>query len=219
MYKLIKRGLDILLCLIAFPFFLLACLFVAPAIWLTDHGPVFYTATRAGKGGRPFRMIKFRSMRVNAPDIRNADGSTFNGANDPRVTKIGRVLRKTSLDEIPQILNVLGGSMSLVGPRPTLYSHEIHLEELDENRRKHYAVRPGITGYSQAYFRNSITQEEKFANDAYYADHISFGLDVRILFETVRSVLAHKNIHIAADYNTRAAEERQPEEVHAGGND
>lgn len=219
MYNIVKRFLDILLCLIAFPFFLLAFIFVAPAIWLTDHGPVFYTATRAGKGGKPFQMIKFRSMRVNAPDIRNADGSTYNGADDPRVTKIGRILRETSLDEVPQILNVLGGSMSLVGPRPTLYSPDMRLEDMDETLRKRYSVRPGITGYSQAYFRNSITQEEKFAHDAYYAEHISFGLDVRILFQTVRSVLSHKDINIAEDYNARATEERQPEEVRAGGND
>lgn len=93
---------------------------MVPLIWLTDRGPTFYNAQRVGLNGKIFKMFKFRSMKVNAPDIRNTDGSTFNSSDDPRVTRIGRFIRKTSIDEIPQILNVLIGDMSFVGPRPVL---------------------------------------------------------------------------------------------------
>lgn len=196
MYKnFFKRFIDIAVSLIALPFFLVAFIFIAPFIYFTDKGPIFYNATRRGKNGKDFKMYKFRSMKVNAPDIRNADGSTYTGNDDPRVTKIGKILRKTSLDEIPQVLNVLVGDMSLIGPRPTLATKPYIEADIDENRKKHYAVRPGITGYSQAYFRNSISQEEKFANDAFYADNISFWFDVKILFKTVASVLGQKNIN------------------------
>lgn len=135
-------------------------------------------------------------MKVNAPDIRNADGSTFNGDNDPRVTKIGRIMRKTSLDELPQFLNVLFGDMSLIGPRPTISDKKLNFNEIDNIKKKHYLVRPGITGYSQAYYRNSISQEEKYLNDAFYADHISFILDLKIIVKTIYSVLLHKNIYV-----------------------
>lgn len=206
LYLHIKRIVDFLVGLLALPFVILAFLFIAPVIYFTDRGPIFYTAPRRGKDAKVFLMYKFRSMRVHAPDIRNADGSTYNGDDDPRVTRIGRLLRKTSLDELPQFFNVLKGDMSLIGPRPTLATKEIDWDTLDENRRLHYAVRPGITGYSQAYYRNSITQEEKFENDAYYAAHVSFLLDVRIVFKTVFSVLKHENINITADYNTAVRE-------------
>ena len=107
--KFFKRFLDIVVSLIALPFVLLAVILLAPFIWLEDKGPVFYNATRRGKNGRTFKMFKLRSMYVNSPNLKNADGSTFNSAKDPRVTKIGRIMRKTSLDELPQILNVLLG--------------------------------------------------------------------------------------------------------------
>ncbi len=135
-------------------------------------------------------------MKVNAPDIRNADGSTFNGENDPRVTKIGRIMRKTSLDELPQLLNVLFGDMSLIGPRAFLGTSKKTYEEMDEKRRKRLLVRPGITGYSQAYYRNSIGLDKKIEYDCYYVDHVSFFMDIKILIKTVMSVLKHENIYI-----------------------
>lgn len=209
MYKsFFKRFIDIVVSLVALPFFCLGFIFIAPLIYLTDRGPIFYNATRRGKNGKDFKMYKFRSMKVNAPDMRNADGSTYSGNDDPRVTKIGKILRKTSLDEIPQVLNVLTGDMSLIGPRPTLATKEYIESELDENRRKHYSVRPGITGYSQAYFRNSITQEEKFANDAFYADNVTFIFDLKILFKTIASVLGQKNINVAESLVTEKQEEK-----------
>lgn len=191
-----KRLIDIVGALFLLPFVLLVILVLAPFIWLTDKGPIFYNATRAGKDYKPFKMFKLRSMYVNSPDMRNADGSTFNSDNDPRVTPIGKLMRKTSLDEFPQFLNVLFGDMSFIGPRPTLWSAEKILAEMDENRRTRYRIRPGITGYAQAYFRNSIDQDEKFKWDAYYVEHVSLGMDVKILCQTTMSVLKHENVFV-----------------------
>lgn len=195
MYKhFFKRLFDLIIALFALPFVLLLILIMVPLIWLTDRGPTFYNAQRVGLNGKIFKMFKFRSMKVNAPDIRNTDGSTFNSSDDPRVTRIGRFIRKTSIDEIPQILNVLIGDMSFVGPRPVLPS--IPYAEYDDVRRKRLTVRPGITGYSQAYFRNSVGQEEKFLQDCYYTDHVSLLFDLKILFHTAYSVLKRENVFV-----------------------
>ena len=197
MYKLFfKRFIDILIGLVALPFVLIVIIGCAPFIYFTDKGPIFYNAIRAGKDYKSFKMFKLRSMYVNSPDLKNADGSTFNSDNDPRVTPIGRFMRKTSLDEFPQFLNILIGDMSFVGPRPKLY-REGRLEESDvtEDMKNSFKVKPGVTGYAQAYFRNSITQNEKFKWDAYYADNISFWMDVKILWQTMISVLKRKNIN------------------------
>ena len=132
---------------------------------------------------------------MNSPNLMNADGSTFNSDNDPRVTHIGRFMRKTSLDEFPQFLNILLGDMSFVGPRPKLYNSEKTLDSFEGEKRKSYTVKPGVTGYAQAYFRNSITQDEKYHWDAYYADNVSFWMDVKIIWQTVVSVIARKNIN------------------------
>lgn len=191
--KYVKRGLDIVFSLIAFPFVLFIIIIMAPIIFISDPGPIFYNGLRRGKDGKTFKMFKFRSMYVNVPDIRNKDGSTFNSDNDPRVTKIGKIMRKLSIDEIPQLLNVLIGDMSFVGPRPTLATKSF--EDIEIQRRKRYDVRPGITGYSQAYFRNSISQEEKFKYDLYYVENVSFLLDAQIILKTIMSVLMQKNIN------------------------
>lgn len=196
MYKhFIKRVIDIIGALVLLPFVLLLIIIMAPIIWLADKGPVFYNANRAGKNYKPFKMFKFRSMYVNSPNLMNADGSTFNSDNDPRVTHIGRFMRKTSLDEFPQFLNILLGDMSFVGPRPKLYNSEKTLDSFEGEKRKSYTVKPGVTGYAQAYFRNSITQDEKYHWDAYYADNVSFWMDVKIIWQTVVSVIARKNIN------------------------
>lgn len=195
--KFFKRFLDIVLSLIALPFVLLVIVIMAPFIYLEDRGPVFYNATRRGRNGKTFKMFKLRSMYVNSPDLKNPDGSTFNSDKDPRVTKIGRIMRKTSVDELPQILNVLIGDMSFIGPRPTLA--KTPYAELSEIRKKRLTVRPGITGYAQAYYRNSITQDEKFKHDCYYVDNVSFVLDVKILFQTVFSVLKRENINTTTE--------------------
>lgn len=210
--KFFKRALDILVSLIALPFVLLVLIIFAPIIYFTDKGPVFYNAPRLGKNGKVFKMFKLRSMRVNAPDIRNADGSTYNGDNDPRVTKVGRLMRKTSIDELPQVFNVLLGDMSLIGPRAHLTTSYKGYEYLDESRKRRLDVRPGITGYNQAYFRNSVTSEEKIRNDVYYVEHLSFALDVKILFKTVATVLKRENVYVAPDTQP-AGEAKETAEV------
>lgn len=194
MYKhVIKRFFDILIGLVALPFVLLLIAILGPIIYFTDKGPIFYNGPRIGLHGKIFKMCKFRSMMVNAPDIRTADGSTYNSEDDPRVTKIGKFMRQTSLDEIPQFLNVLSGQMSFVGNRPdTPRMLEVYT---DEQKKWLLITKPGITGYSQAYYRNSTTNEEKIANDIYYAQHESFGMDVKIIFRTIKTVLFRENIN------------------------
>ena len=191
-----KRLLDLLFALIALPFVLLIIIVVVPLIWFDDKGPIFYAGKRIGYKGKPFGMLKFRSMKVNSPDIRLEDGSTYNGEDDPRVTRVGKFLRKTSLDEIPQFLNVLVGQMSLIGIRPDPLDW---LEKYNEHERVILTVKPGITGYNQAYYRNSADGETKLKNDVYYAEHISFWLDVKIFFKTIKTVLFRENINIDED--------------------
>ena len=195
----VKRGLDILFSLLLSPFVLLICAVIAPFIFFDDHGSIFYKAKRRGLNGKIFEMYKLRSMTMNAPDIRNADNSTYNAPDDPRITKTGKMLRKLSIDELPQVFNILKGDMSFIGPRPVTIDKP--LEEYDEKRRLRLTVRPGITGYQQAYYRNSIPQEQKFEMDAEYAQNVSFLFDLKILFKTIQTVLMRRNI-----YNTNIAE-------------
>lgn len=194
--RFIKRFLDFLGALILTPVVLILVIFIGPAICLEDRGSIFYRAKRRGVNGRIFEMYKFRSMKMNAPDIRNADNSTYNSPDDPRITRVGRILRKTSVDELPQILNILKGDMSFIGPRPITVDKP--LEEYDEKRRVRLLVRPGITGYQQAYYRNSIGQEQKFEMDAQYAQNVTFMFDLKIFLKTIQTVLLRKNI-----YNSR----------------
>jgi lipopolysaccharide/colanic/teichoic acid biosynthesis glycosyltransferase len=195
-YSFFKRFFDIVLSLIALPFVLLVIIIFGPIIYFTDRGPIFYNAERLGRKGKTFKMFKLRSMKVNSPNLKAADGSTYNGENDPRVTKIGKFMRKTSIDEIPQFLNVLIGDMSFIGPRAHLTTNYKGYDLLDEPHKRRLDVRPGITGYSQAYYRNSATSEQKMKIDVYYAENISFWLDIKILFKTVFSVLKRENIYV-----------------------
>lgn len=188
----IKRLIDIFICLVALPFVLLITIPVAVLIKLEDRGPIFYRSMRLGVGFSEFGMLKFRSMKVNAPDTRNADGSTYNSKNDPRVTKIGRFLRETSLDELPQFFNVLFGQMSLIGPRAGDVESK---DTYEEDEKDKLLIRPGISGYTQAYYRNGLGVREKRMFDAWYAHNVSFVLDIRILFKTVITVLKRDNVY------------------------
>lgn len=199
----LKRLFDIVIGLCALPFVVLVIIIFAPIIYFTDRGPVFYNATRAGRNYKPFKMFKLRSMYENSPDLKNSDGSTFNSDNDPRVTPIGRFLRKTSLDEFPQFLNVLIGNMGFIGPRPKLYNSAKNLDAMNQDHKDSYKIKPGITGYAQAYFRNSITNEEKFHRDAYYANNVSFMMDVKIILKTIKSVLFRENINTEQSYKKK----------------
>lgn len=197
MYKKFgKRLFDLILTI---PGLILAIIIFIPVgilIYLEDRGSVFYNADRLGKDGKVFKMYKFRSMKMNSPDLRKSDGSTFNSENDYRLTKVGKVLRKTSIDELPQLLNVIKGDMSLIGPRPDLPEH---VSQYEGNEVRKLEVKPGVTGYSQAYFRNSIKWKERIQNDIYYIDNISLFLDIKIVYKTIVSVIKSNGIYTNID--------------------
>ncbi|MEY8381170.1 sugar transferase [Ileibacterium valens] len=191
-YRFIKRSVDIIgSSILMIP---VGLIIGASAIFIKaeDGGPVFYMADRTGQFGKTFKMFKLRSMKVNSPDLRLSDGSTYNGDDDPRVTKFGKFARKTSIDELPQIINILKGDMSFIGPRPdtpigsAAYTPE---EKIILN------VKPGITGYNQAINRNSVLTKEKLRNDIIYVNNLSILLDLKIFFLTIATVLMHKNVN------------------------
>lgn len=192
-YKNLKRGIDVVAGLCALPIIVILIPPVAMAIKIEDRGSIFYTGNRRGKNGKIFKMYKFRSMIAGAPDIRNSDNSTFNSDKDVRLTKVGRLIRKTSIDELPQILNVLKGDMSIVGPRPHMATRSY--SELNDQEKKALEVRPGITGYAQALHRNSISAKEKSGLDCYYVDNLSFKLDLEIISRTFLLLLSRKGIY------------------------
>ena len=196
--KLIKRAIDLILALIALPFWFIILIIIGPIIYFQDKGSIFYNAPRLGKNGKVFKMYKLRSMKLNAPDLRNEDGSTFNSEDDPRLIQIGKFIRKTSLDETPQLLNIIKGDMSIIGPRPDLPEH-IKMYNGDEERK--LEVRPGVTGYNQAYFRNTVPWKERIKNDIYYIDHLSWWLDIKIFFKTAKSVLKREDVFVTNDIN------------------
>ena len=191
--KYIKRLLDIFFGIIGFVICSVIFVIIGPIIYFTDRGPILYVAPRLGKDGKIFKMFKFRSMKINAPDIRNSDGSTFNSEDDPRVTTIGKFIRKTSLDEFPQFINVLTGDMSLIGPRPNVITKDYN--NLSNIEKERIREKPGITGYNQAYYRNSVDTEKKYRNDIFYINNLCFSLDFNIFIRTVLSVIKHENIN------------------------
>lgn len=197
-----KRVCDIVVGLVALPFVLIIVAICAPLIYFEDKGPIFYNAPRVGKDGRDFTMYKLRSMKVNAPDLVMEDGSTYNGADDPRMTKVGALLRKTSLDELPQFLNVLKGDMSVVGPRPDL-RRETELYIGEEGLK--LTVKPGITGYAAVMGRNSLPWHDRLALDVYYVKHISFALDAKVFFRTFATVFKQEGIYVEGDDNAESA--------------
>ena len=184
--KVVKRLLSIVFALIALPFVLVVAIILKPIIYIEDKGPLFYISKRAGKNAKTFDMYKFRSMKVNSPNILNADGSTYNSENDDRQTKVGKILRKTSVDELPQVFNILKGEMSWIGPRPVL---EGQVRSFTKEEKDKFKVLPGITGYTQAYNRNQLNSHDERMMDAWYANHVSFLLDVKIFFKTIETVM------------------------------
>lgn len=199
----IKRILDIIICILGFPVFMLLFIIFGLLIKLEDRGPIFYKADRIGKGSKLYKMYKFRSMKVNAPTLLNEDGSTYNSKDDPRVTKVGKFMRETSIDETPQILNVLKGDMSIIGPRASLASalNTYQDDEIDKMK-----VRPGITGNTQAYYRNGLSNREKRLKDAWYANNVCFWLDVKIFFKTIITVLKRQGIYTYSNSNSKNTE-------------
>lgn len=195
----IKRFLDIIISIVLIPFAIVICIPFALLIKINDRGPIFYNADRLGKNMKQFKMYKLRTMIVDAPDIRNEDGSTFNSSEDPRVTKIGNILRKTSVDELPQLFNVLLGNMSFVGPRPSPLGNE---KNYSKEFKKKFLVKPGITGLNQATLRNTASMEERIENDLLYVNEISFSMDIKIIIMTFINVIKKKNIN-QDEYNEK----------------
>jgi len=174
-----KRLFDILLVVVALPLWLPLLGIVALVVLLVEGRPVFFRQERAGKGGKPFMMLKIRTMR-------NGEGT-----DEERLTRLGRFLRASSLDELPELLHVLAGTMSLVGPRPLPTRY---LPRYSPEQARRHEVRPGITGWAQVHGRNQVSWEDKFAYDVWYVDHRSLLLDIKILFMTVLPVLFARGI-------------------------
>ncbi|MEO8654337.1 MAG: sugar transferase [Ramlibacter sp.] len=174
-----KRAFDLVLALFALMVLAPVLLLAALAVLLESGPPVLFDQVRVGLGGREFRMYKFRSMMKNAAAL----GSYHTAAGDPRITRVGAFLRRTSIDELPQLLNVLAGDMSLVGPRPDVPAQRTLYSERDWAQR--CSVRPGITGLAQALLRSEATQEQRLSLDLRYAREHSVWLDLRILGRTV----------------------------------
>lgn len=191
-YEMLKRLIDIFAALFMLLLLSPIMIIVAVLIYIASPGPALYKATRVGKKGKLFKQLKFRSMIMNAPDLRNADGSTRSDEDDPRLTKIGKFIRKTSLDELPQFINVLLGTMSLVGPRPDP-PNVLPLYRPQDFRRQ--LASPGITGWAIVHGRNSIPWEKRRDYDIEYVEKRSLMLDMQILFRTVGLVLRRKGIH------------------------
>lgn len=190
---------SLLLILLIIPVIIIFAIFIK----IEDRGPIFYFGNRLGKNGTVFKMYKLRSMKVNAPDLRNSDGSTFNSNNDPRLTNIGRIIRKTSVDELPQVFNIFLGHMSFLGPRPDLPEH---FNYYVDNEFKKLEVLPGVSGYNQAYFRNSAEWKERLQNDVYYVENVSFLLDVKILFKTIVGLLNQHGVYSKTDLSNLKGE-------------
>ncbi len=194
-YRLEKRIFDITLCALALPFVSVIMAICALMIWIDNPGPIFFKQLRTGKSGRRFRMYKFRTMVKNAEELKakyaylnELTPPDFKITNDPRVTRVGNFLRKTSLDELPQLINVLKGDMSLVGPRPTSFDSSTyslwHTERLE--------VLPGITGLWQVMGRADIDFDERLRLDIEYIKRQSLWFDLIILFYTIFSVITQR---------------------------
>ena len=186
----LKRVID---CAIAAPALLVAAIpmaLIAIAVKLDSPGPVFFRQQRLGRDGRIFDMLKFRSMCLNAEHM---GSGVYSEKGDKRVTRVGRFLRATSLDELPQLINILRGDMSLIGPRPPLTYHPWPLEEYTPEQRRMFEVRPGITGWAQINGRKAVEWHRRIELNVWYVDHVSFSLDVRIFFLTIKKVLRNEN--------------------------
>lgn len=186
--RIVKRFLDMIFGALALivlsPILLLTML----AIKLDSKGPVIFKQTRLGRGGKEFQIYKFRTMVVNAEHI---GSGVYSNNSDPRVTKVGRILRKTSIDELPQAWNLLKGDMSLIGPRPPLTYHPWPIEQYTQEQRRMFEVRPGITGWAQVHGRKDVEWNKRIQLNNWYVDHVSFGLDLKIFFMTIGKVFTN----------------------------
>ena len=185
-YLIFKRIFDIILAfiglIVAFPI----CLIIAILIKVTSEGPIIFKQERIGKDGKIFKMYKFRTMIQNAE---NLGSGVYSDKNDSRVTKVGKILRKTSLDEIPQMINIIKGNMSFIGPRPVLTYHPWTYDKYTTEQLKRFSVRPGLTGWAQVHGRKTVEWNNRLKYDVYYVEHLSFFLDLNIFFMTIKQVI------------------------------
>ncbi len=193
-YLFIKRFFDIVLSLVGLILLSPIFLIIAIIIKLDSKGPVFFKHKRIGKNGKQIGVYKFRSMVINAeeliakftPEQKKEYETNFKLDNDPRITRVGKFLRKSSLDELPQILNILLGNMSIVGPRPIVKKE---LEKYGKNKDKFLSMTPGLTGYWQASGRSDVDYDERIKMELYYIDNCSLWLDFKIMLKTVVAVI------------------------------
>ena len=183
--KYIKSIFDFSIAFVAFFFMLPVFVIVLVGLYVANQGKPFFFQIRPGKNEKTFKIIKFKTMN----DKKDSDGNLLSDAQ--RLTKIGNFVRKTSLDELPQLLNVLKGDMSLIGPRPLLPEY---LPLYNETQRKRHEVKPGITGWAQVNGRNAISWQQKFDFDVWYVNHVSFLLDCKIVFLTIKKVFKREGI-------------------------
>jgi lipopolysaccharide/colanic/teichoic acid biosynthesis glycosyltransferase len=196
-YPFIKRLLDVIIAVVGLIFLLPLMVLVAILVKWDSPGPALFRSPRMGRGGRPFKMYKFRSMRRNSAAVRNADGSCFAGQDDPRITRVGRLLREFSIDELPQLWNVLTGEMSLIGPRPDEVAEAAYYDDLF---RRKLLVRPGLTNLPAVRGRNSLSWRQRAELDNYYVDHLSLRLDLEILLKTPLVVLSRKGVYSPSEH-------------------
>ncbi|MBQ8828173.1 MAG: sugar transferase [Clostridia bacterium] len=186
MYKSVKRVGDIIISLIGllicWPFMLIVML----AIYIDSGSETIFKQERIGKDGKVFRLYKFRSMVKNAE---HTGSGVYSFKGDARVTKVGKFIRKTSIDELPQLINVLKGDMSLIGPRPVLTYHPMTYDKYTDEQLKRFSVRPGITGWAQVNGRKTALWKDRIAYDIEYVENLSFRFDVKVFFKTIKTVL------------------------------
>ena len=209
LYTAIKRFLDILFSALGLIIASPVMLILALAVKLTSEGPVIFKQTRLGLNGRDFTMYKFRSMCVGAEK-----GGVYSDNSDTRVTKIGKIMRATSLDELPQLFNVLKGDMSFIGPRPPLTYHPWPFEEYTDEQKKMFDVRPGITGWAQVNGRKDVEWHHRIELSCWYVEHLSLGLDIKILFMTLFKVVANEGNENKGATVEIKTEEKTQEKVH-----
>lgn len=191
---IIKRLIDFFGSLLGLIILSPILIIIAILIKVTSKGPVFFKQERLGKNGKVFKIIKFRTMVVNAEKI--GSGLFLKSENDNRITKIGKFLRATSLDELPQLINVLLGQMSLVGPRPPVPYHPYKYEDYNEFQRKRFLMKPGMTGLAQVKVRNSVSWDERIQYDVEYIEKFNILFDFSILFKTFLKVVKPESIYL-----------------------
>ena len=189
MYKVVKRVMDFIISLCALIVLSPVMLIVAIVVKVTSPGPAIFVQQRVGKDGKVYNMYKFRSMCVGAEQ---QEGGVFCTKGDARVTPVGKFLRATSIDELPQLVNIIKGEMALIGPRPVLTYYPKEWHEYTKEELKRFDVLPGVTGWAAVHGRKTNTVEARFAYDNYYVDNLSMWLDIKILFMTVKSVLTNE---------------------------